>query len=212
MKILAQVISVQPHALIVSLPNQIFGHIPITQISDQLNAVLDSTAEADSDDSEVDVGDLDQSSSSRMPELSDMFKVGQYVRTVVQSVYAAGSKDNSILGHSREDHVRASRRVELSIMPTKLNAGVQKVDLSTGFTLTASVSSLEDHGYLLDLGIPETTGFLSFEEAKIGAFASETTPLRTGQVFDVCIANVSSNGRTYTVSVDPLLITTSSVR
>src|ERR1700732_4366298 len=32
-------------------------------------------------------------------------------------------------------------------------------------TLSAAVKSIEDHGYILDLGLPDVSGFLSFEDA-----------------------------------------------
>ncbi|KAE9388873.1 hypothetical protein BT96DRAFT_1003781 [Gymnopus androsaceus JB14] len=35
MKIFSQIVSIQPLALVVSLPNQLFGHVPITNISSQ---------------------------------------------------------------------------------------------------------------------------------------------------------------------------------
>lgn len=209
MKILGQIISIQPLALVVSLPNQIFGHIPITQISDQLTALLEAGPDADPEDSEDDE-DAIEASSSRIPELSDIFKVGQYVRAVVTTVHAAGSTDTSMLGRTRDDNVKASRRVELSLVPNRVNAGVQKSDLRTGFTLTASIKSIEDHGYLLDLGVADTSGFLSFEDAKKGHFGPEAK-LHVGRIIDVSVAKISSNGRTCSMSVDRTLFATSSV-
>jgi rRNA biogenesis protein RRP5 len=42
MKILGQVVSIGPLALVVSLPNQLYGHVPITQVSSELTSSLES--------------------------------------------------------------------------------------------------------------------------------------------------------------------------
>ncbi|KAJ7107617.1 hypothetical protein C8R43DRAFT_199697 [Mycena crocata] len=198
MKILGQVVSIEPLALIVSLPNQLFAHVPITNITSQLTALLESTMDEDNEDEEA--GDED-SAPSRIPELSDIFHAGQYIRTVVTAVHAPGSTDMSGIGKSRDEVTRASRRVELSLLPERVNAGVHKSDLKTGFTLSAAIQSVEDHGYILNLGVSDISGFLSFKDAKQGPFDSKTK-LSVGRLIDVTVVNVSSNGRTCNVGVD----------
>ncbi|KAJ7900149.1 hypothetical protein B0H14DRAFT_2672489 [Mycena olivaceomarginata] len=167
MKILGQIVSVEPLALIVSLPNQLFAHVPITNISSQFTTLLESSM--DNEDEE--------------------------------SVHAPGSTDMSGIGKSRDEVVRASRRVELSLVPERVNSGVHKSDLKAGFTISAAVKSVEDHGYILDLGIPDISGFLSFKDAKKGPFEAKTK-LQLGRLLDVTVTSVSANGRTCNVSVD----------
>ncbi|KAJ7492804.1 hypothetical protein FB451DRAFT_1022365 [Mycena latifolia] len=198
MKILGQIVSVEPLALIVSLPNQLFAHVPITNISSQLTGLLESSMDNEEEELE---DDEDSGSHSRIPELSDIFHPGQYIRAVITTVHAPGSTDMSGIGKSRDEVVRASRRVELSLVPERVNAGVRKSDLKTGFTLSAAVQSVEDHGYILNLGVPEISGFLSFRDAKQGPFDAKTR-LSVGRLIDVAVVNVSSNGRTCNVSVD----------
>ena len=41
MKIFGQIVSILPLALVISLPNQLFAHVPITNISSQLTAYLE---------------------------------------------------------------------------------------------------------------------------------------------------------------------------
>jgi rRNA biogenesis protein RRP5 len=130
MKILGQIVSVEPLALIVSLPNQLFAHVPITNISSQLTSRLESSMDEDDEEEEEDDG---LAASSQIPDLSDIFQPGQYVRAVVTTVHAPGSTDTSGLGKSRDQVARASRRVELSLVPERVNAGVQKSDLKPGF-------------------------------------------------------------------------------
>ncbi|KAJ6574923.1 hypothetical protein B0H19DRAFT_619152 [Mycena capillaripes] len=201
MKILGQIVSIEPLALIVSLPNQLFAHVPITNISSQFTTRLESSMDEDNEEEELDDDDESAPSPSRIPDLSDIFHPGQYIRAVVTTVHAPGSTDMSGIGKSRDEVVRASRRVELSLVPERVNAGVQKSDLKTGFTLSAAVQSVEDHGYILDLGIPGISGFLSFKDAKHGPFEAKTK-LPVGRLIDGTVASVSSNGRTCNVGVD----------
>lgn len=200
MKILGQVVSVQPLALIISLPNQLFAHVPITEISTQLTGLLESMEDDDDDAPPSDEED-DGPSKSRIPDLFHLFPPGQYVRAVVSAVHPPGATDASVLGRARDEVQKASRRIELSLIPEKVNASVSKSDLRAGFTLSAAVKSIEDHGYILDLGIPDVSGFLSFKEAKKGPFGDDNK-LPVGRLIDVCVVKITGNGRTCTVSVD----------
>lgn len=129
MKVLGQVMSIQPLALVVSLPNQLFAHVPITQITSQLSERLESTNDAE--DAELD--DDQSESSNQVPGLTNLFYVGQYVRAVVITTHAPGTTNAAGLGRVRDDAIKASRRVELSLLPEKVNTGVRKVDLKVGY-------------------------------------------------------------------------------
>src|ERR1700730_14491507 len=96
MKILAQVVSIEPLALVVSLPNQLYGHVPITQISSEFTAALESMNEDDeprSGEEEVEEdADADaDAKTSPLPDLFDLFRSGQYLRCVVVASHAAGT-------------------------------------------------------------------------------------------------------------------------
>jgi rRNA biogenesis protein RRP5 len=75
--------------------------------------------------------------------------------------------------------------------------------------MSASVKSVEDHGYILNLGVPELSGFLSFKDVKKSLQSSSSLPV--GRIVDVSISKVSSNGRTCNVTVAPLSIRASYV-
>ena len=121
--------SIQPLALVVSLPNQLFAHVPITQITSQLTERLESTDDAEDEE----LNDDKSESSTQVPSLTSLFHVGQYVRAVVISTHAPGATDVTGLGRVRDDAIKASRRIELSLLPGKVNAGVRKVDLKVGY-------------------------------------------------------------------------------
>ncbi|PBK76689.1 U3 snoRNP-associated protein Rrp5 [Armillaria solidipes] len=203
MKIFGQIMSIQPFALIVSLPNQLFGHVPIINVSSQLTSLLERTENEDEEDEES-----NSESGLRVPSLSDIFREGQYVRAVITALHAPGHTDIAGIGRTRDDAVRASKRVELSLYPEKVNAGVKKTDLIPGFTLTAEVRSLEDHGYQLGLGVPDMAGILTFKDTK---GLSDDQSLIVGQLVDVTVQKQSSNGRTCHVTNDPDLFSSSSL-
>ncbi|KAG6336141.1 hypothetical protein ID866_2951 [Astraeus odoratus] len=204
MKILGQVVSIQPLALVVSLPNQLMAHVPITKVTSQLSRILeemDEKSSSSADDSEND-------HSRYVPDLSELFRPGQYIRAVVTSVHAPGTADLADLARSRDVVVKASRRVELSLIPEEVNSGVQTSDLRSGFALSAAVQSIEDHGYLLDLGVPGVSGFLPFTDTHT---RDSGRKLRIGHLVDVSVLQMSSNGRTCSMTDDPDTLINSSV-
>jgi len=134
MKILCQILSVEPLSLIVSLPNQLFGHIPITQISSELTTLLEKVEESvDEEDEESEDEDDTSKQRHKLPDLADIFTPGQYLRAVVTDVHAPGTTGNSGVGRSKDNNQRVSRRVELSVEPHKVNDGIVVKDLAPGF-------------------------------------------------------------------------------
>jgi rRNA biogenesis protein RRP5 len=138
MKILGQVYAVQPLALIISLPNQLFGHVPITNITSQLTQSLEALDEdepmSSAGSGSNGEGEGEDEALKAPPELSELFHPGQYVRALVSAVHAPGATDVVGLGQRAKDDVeKASRRVELSLLPESVNAGVAKADLKKGF-------------------------------------------------------------------------------
>jgi rRNA biogenesis protein RRP5 len=130
MKIFGQIANILPLALIVSLPNQLYGHVPITNISSQFTELLERL---DAEEVPSNHEEENEDSPPHVPELTDIFNVGQYVRAVVSAVHAPGTTDVSGIGKSRDENIKASKRVELSLIPERVNTGVQKSDLKQGF-------------------------------------------------------------------------------
>ena len=80
----------------------------------------------------------------------------------------------------------------------------------TSQSLSAAVQSVEDHGYILELGVSGISGFLSFKEAHKGD--SEGSRLHVGALINVSVVKVSSNGRICTLTNDSDVLVSSSVR
>lgn len=70
------------------------------------------------------------------------------------------------------------------------------------------MKSIEDHGYILNLGVPDVSGFLSFKDAK----QSGEERFHIGQILDVTVSNFSANGRSCNVLYDHESFVASAVR
>lgn len=136
--------------LAVALPNNLVGHVSITSISPALTKRIEAAAAADDSD-----GDEEDSNEDDV-DIKSLFEVGQYVRAYVVSTV----EDSSALPS------KSKRRIELSLRPEDTNSTITKQELVTNSTVMAAVSSVEDHGYVMDLGLAETkiTGFLPKKE------------------------------------------------
>ncbi|RVE44119.1 hypothetical protein evm_011230, partial [Chilo suppressalis] len=76
----------------------------------------------------------------KIKELPEMFRPGQYV--IVKVLEVDGTK------------------LMLSMMPQHISSGRVHTDLQKGDLLQAAVSSVEDHGFVMDIGIANTRPFL----------------------------------------------------
>ncbi|GAA5875823.1 hypothetical protein JCM1840_003525 [Sporobolomyces johnsonii] len=204
-KVFCQIVQVRPLELIVSLPNQLLAHIPITNLSPEFTARLEAAGEDSSDDSESeseeeDSDDDEPSSKSHLPGLPSLFKEGQWVAAAVVASKPADSK-LKLGGREGDETVRSSRRVELSLEPEKVNEGVAKGDLKQrGFTLSCVVHDIEpDQGYTLSFGLPSLQSFISFEDAKKQTGLKR---LEVGQVLQCRIKKMNENERTCTVTLE----------
>ncbi|CAJ0749676.1 21902_t:CDS:2, partial [Entrophospora sp. SA101] len=82
----------------------------------------------------------------------------------------------------------------LSLNPKKVNSSIVKSDLSKGMILSASVKSIEDHGYVLSTGFNNINTFLNNKNSQsyIKKFKNGNQ-LTIGQVLIVSIINVAEN-------------------
>ncbi|CAE6440693.1 unnamed protein product [Rhizoctonia solani] len=190
-KLFGQITSILPLALIVSLPNQLMGHVPIVNISSQLTSRLESTPSSSSEAEEEE----EEEEETGVPPLSQMFKPGQYVSCTVKQVRPVSSSID-FGAKPRDEEEKAARRVELSIRPTEVNVGVGAGDLRTGFNITGAIQSVEDHGYIVDLGITDVSGFIPYKDKS----KSDAKRLSVGQVVSSTVIKLSENKRLCTLS------------
>lgn len=129
---LACISSVKDMEISVDLPFQLAGRIPITEISDEVTAAVERVAEgsdSDSDDEDEDMDSDSDESSPKLPQLREMFRVGQFVRCRI-----TGVKMEDVQGKLRAI-------IELSMRPASVNQDVPKVDLTEGVVSSSSSSS-----------------------------------------------------------------------
>ncbi|KAI9816738.1 MAG: rRNA biogenesis protein rrp5 [Phylliscum demangeonii] len=185
--ILGQISQINRYDMALTLPNNLTGYIPITAISDQLTAQIESLASAmDRDDGS------EASSPQEDVSLKDIFAIGQYLRACVTATGAESSNNGQTKG---------KRRIELSISPRHANGGLTKSDLVTHSMIQASVASVEDHGLIMDLGLADDSvkGFVPSSE--LGAEAKLDERL-LGAVLLCLVTGRSSNGKTIKLSAD----------
>ncbi|KAA1103709.1 rRNA bioproteinsis protein rrp5 [Puccinia graminis f. sp. tritici] len=214
-KLAGMIIQVRPLELIVALPSHLLGHVPITEISRQYTQRLTETAE-DDEGSVASNSDSDRTENA-LKGLDEMFTVGQWIRcSVIKTAteIPKGSLRASPL-------VRSALKVTLTIDPVHINSGIDKSDLQGGMTLTGAVKSIEDRGYIIDLGISvdsnvdsatsqasanNLTAFISFADATkaTGVNHQDEPSLQweVGQVIWCRINKLSENGATCMVSVN----------
>ncbi|XP_075614116.1 protein RRP5 homolog isoform X1 [Balearica regulorum gibbericeps] len=175
MLLLGCIKEVSEYELAISLPNGLSGFVPVTQISDAYSKMLSK---------EVAQGELLEDLNS----LLDMYSPGTLVRCIVTSV---------------EKRADGRRSIKLSIDPKKVNKGLNTSSLALGMLLSGSVSSVEDHGYLIDIGVSGTHAFLPRQKAQNYIKALKRGPdLKIGQNLNCIIVEVKNEGRVVRLSVD----------
>ncbi|KAJ3065320.1 Protein RRP5 [Podochytrium sp. JEL0797] len=194
--LLAVIKSISELELIVSLPHQMTGSISITEISDEITAIVEKVAEQDDDadsDEDENAEKMDEDKLA-LPNLADLFVVGQALPVVTISAQKEGSN---------------KRKIELSIKPERLNANIDVDDICIGYNLIASVKSVEDNGYIMSLGFKnsETHGFLNKKHATAFLHSLGQTEkgasLTVGQTVYCTILNIDESKRTIALSAEP---------
>ncbi|KAH9811355.1 hypothetical protein DFH28DRAFT_1085148 [Melampsora americana] len=229
LKLAGLIIEIRPLELIVALPSQLVGHVPITEISSYYTKQLQDSTNQDEEitDSEDEQSNSDKnddhhpgSRSDGLQGLNEIFRVGQWIRCMVINT-TSGTPN---LAHRVSPMVRAAHRVTLTIDPARLNGDLEMKDLSPNMTLDGAVKSIEDNGYVVDLCVPikpsqqasssatqTVTTFVLFSDAlKIPqAYLHSRELWQIGQIVRCRIDKVSTTGSTCTVFVDPTGIASS---
>ncbi|KAJ4312473.1 rRNA biogenesis protein rrp5 [Fusarium piperis] len=175
--VLGQVTKINNLDIEVALPNNLTGHVSIVAISEQLTERLEKDA-AEKDDEDEDEDDKDEDGEGI--DLETIFTVGQYVR-----VYVVSTVDESGTGKSK-------RRIELSLRPSEANTGLEADDVVANSTVSASIVSVQDRGFVMDTGISNLGAFLSRSEID-SSFDEQR--LQPGAVFLCQVISKGANGK-----------------
>ncbi|KAI1393868.1 nucleic acid-binding protein [Hypoxylon trugodes] len=175
--VLGQVSEINPLEIVLSLPNNLSGHVPITAVSDALNERIAAEAVGEEEEEEEEPEDdgLDP---------KNLFKIGQYLRAYVMST----------IDESTASSAKPRRHIELSLRPALSNTGLSSQDIVANCTIMATVVSAEDHGFVMEFGLPDSDlrGFLPRKELDEGIPDSQMQP---GSVILCLVTGKSVNSK-----------------
>lgn len=135
--------------LVVSLPNQHTAFVSCNRVSRHLATVLQAFTAQDENV---------EAPTEGAPTLREFFRVGDGVIGTIVSV-----QGGSQAGPLAAGAVKQRRRLEVSLIPAQVNSHVAAADLTAGMLLSVEITSVEDKGYVVDLGVVNgPIGFLSF--------------------------------------------------
>ncbi|KAK0248844.1 hypothetical protein B0A54_12762 [Friedmanniomyces endolithicus] len=181
-QVLGYVTAITGKDLALALPNNLTGYVPITAISQTLNARIEKLLAADEaqEGGDGEIEDVD---------LKQLFHVGQWLRATVTS-----TGTNPAEGKNK-------RHIELSIDPQQVNGGLDADSIVVHSMLQASVRSVEDHGLIMDLALAssDVKGFVSKKELGVG---HDLDKMQEGQVLMCLVTGKGSNGKVLKLSPD----------
>ncbi|CAG7838577.1 unnamed protein product [Allacma fusca] len=176
---LGRVSQVQNGKLVVNLPCRVVGEISLLDVSRPYQKIMHNLASG-----------VDVDTDAPWCALEDMFWVGQLISVAVKEV-----KD---LVHIK--------KIILSSDPWQLHKNYNCSNITNGMILTAAVESVEDHGYIMDVGINNTRAFLSTENAvKFIKSANRGKALGVGQLVScqVIQSKITNNMCNVQLTADP---------
>ncbi|KAK4505327.1 hypothetical protein PRZ48_003290 [Zasmidium cellare] len=182
--VLGRVTAVTSKDIALALPNNLTGYVPITSISERLNARIERVLADDAKPGAEDDGEDDQDI-----DLKQLVHTGQWLRATVT---AMGSENSG----------KSKKHIELSIDPSHVNGGLEQDSFVPNSTIQAAVRSVEDRGIVMDLGLPDdsVTGFVGKKE--LGS-AYHLDQLQEGQVMLCLVTGKGSNGKVLKLCPDP---------
>ncbi|XP_057591488.1 protein RRP5 homolog isoform X2 [Hippopotamus amphibius kiboko] len=174
MRILGCVKEVNELELVISLPNGLQGCVQVTEICDAYTKKLNEQV-------------VQEEPLQDLVSLPELFSPGMLVRCVVSS-----------LGVTK----RGKKNVKLSLNPKNVNKVLSAEALKPGMLLTGTVSSLEDHGYLVDIGVSGARAFLPLQKAQeYIRQKNKGAKLKVGQYLNCLIEEVKGNGGVVSLSI-----------
>jgi rRNA biogenesis protein RRP5 len=91
------------------------------------------------------------------PDLTELFQPGQYYTAKVLKTYPTASQSFASQYPPSETNKLAAR-VEMTLVPEKVNSEIVKADLGGGYLISGEVVSEEDKGWRVGLGLSKDNG------------------------------------------------------
>ncbi|KAM9362984.1 protein RRP5 homolog [Symphorus nematophorus] len=158
----------------VSLPCGLQGFLSIKNICDSYAKLLSEQ--------------LDSADTEEICSLPHLFYPGMVFRCVVAKLDVSRG---------------GSLSIQLSVNPKLVNKALISSSLKAGMVLSGCVESVEDHGYIVDIGIKGTKAFLPKKPAKDKHNGTDKEELKVGQYVTSQVEEVKNEGRVVRLSVSP---------
>lgn len=213
MKIWGAVAEINNKDMVISLPGGLRGFVLAEEASEVFENVKghnDKSKKSSQrgkkmEDQSTDLPDADK----EVPLLSDLFSVGQLVACTVRKLELTQEKKGRGKPEKEGKNEKRGRRIELSLKLGYLYDGLSIEAVYEGQALTAVVTSIEDHGYLLSFGVPAVSGFLLHRNYLDG---TGTSKLRTGQLVQGVVISVDKKRGAVGLKADLGLISSNMVK
>ncbi|KAK6363228.1 rRNA biogenesis protein rrp5 [Orbilia blumenaviensis] len=171
----------------IALPNNLVGYAPLTSISEQYTNQLQASLE-DEDGMDIDKDGDAEEAETEIPGLDLLFEVNQPVRAYVMNV----STGSTVSGEKKQ-----RKHIELSLLPSLTNPGITKTEIVKGITLQASVKSIEDNGFIMDLGMDFVSGFMGKSDC-----GAPPNTIKVGRTFLCHVLGLASGGKVVQLASD----------
>ncbi|XP_046478494.1 rRNA biogenesis protein RRP5 [Neodiprion pinetum] len=135
MVVLGRIREARDYDLIVSLPGRLIGRLELTDISNSYTKLLQSMISVQDDKPEG------------YKPLTELFKPGDYLVCYVKQL-----------------HLTEKWRVSLSLEPELINQNLDRTRIIPKSKIVGTVSSIEEHGYIIDTGVANVRAFLTSKD------------------------------------------------
>jgi rRNA biogenesis protein RRP5 len=182
--VLGCVTAITSRDVALALANNLTGYVPLTAISQKLNSRINDLLDHEVDNkASEDDEDID---------LKKLLYVGQWVRAMVTSTTSEGTDANN----------KSKRHIELTLDPQRVNGDLTTDAVVVNSMIQASVRSVEDHGVVMDVGLPEA-GVKGFISKKDLGPAYKLDEIQVGRVIMCLVTGKGSDGKLLKLSAEP---------
>ncbi|XP_076167396.1 ribosomal RNA Processing 5 [Ptiloglossa arizonensis] len=133
--VLGCIFEVTEYDLIISLPGGIVGRVQVTDISESYTNLLQNLIKSE------------HGQSNEFKSLPELYSCGDYVVCYVKSIQP-----------------QEKWQIVLSLEPQLINQNLSISCLDSGSKIVCTVSSIEDHGYVVDTGLTNVRAFIPTKE------------------------------------------------
>eukprot|EP01035_Chromulina_nebulosa_P023869 gene23869-30973_t len=203
------VLQITDSKLVISLPGGFTGIVQYKEISDTVYSLLKEVGD-DTDKATVAIIIFFFVTIMQLPPIESLVSPQQMVRCYILGTATAKA------GFRKDNHKKS---IALSMRQSLLHRGLAFKHFLPGFPIQGCVSSKEDHGYLISVGVNGTNCFLpvnsvpsTFGELTIGEQFYDTTELMNWRPIECVTTAVNEAARTASLRAHPKSVREATVR